>query len=122
LCANADRPLHWTVAASETEQVEHDEPVAGRHEGNDVAPEVARRGEAMEEDDRISGATRAGGIVVDPCAVEIEKLTAHASARLAWGREDDGFRADAPLNAKRAATGVTARFVFRELRWIVRAT
>ena len=31
----------------------------------------------MEEDDRFPRATRAGGVVVESCAVEIDELTAH---------------------------------------------
>jgi len=83
---------------------------------------MAGRRKAVDKDDGIADASRAGGVVVDPCAVEIEKLTAHASGRFAWGREDDEFYSEPPDKAKRAVTRVTARFVFRELRWIARAT
>ena len=122
LRANVHRSLHRTVASAEAKQIEHDEPMAGRHERNDVAPQMAGRRKAVDEDDGIADTSRAGGVVVDPCAVEIEKLTAHASDRFAWGREDDEFYPEPPDKAKRAVTRVTARFVFRELRWIARAT
>ena len=116
------RALHRAIASPEAEQIEHDEAMARRHERDDIRPEMARGREPVYEHDRVAGAARAGGVVVDPCAVEIEELTAHASARFAWGREDDRFGAGVASKAKRAVTLVTARSVFRELRWIARAT
>ena len=98
-----------------TISIQDDEAMSRRHERNDVAPQMPGRRKAVYEDNGIPGATRAGGVVIDPCAVEIEKLTAHASGRFAWGREDDEFRPATPDKATRAVTGVTARVVFREL-------
>src|SRR3954467_11610516 len=81
--ANVHFVLRRTIAPAKAEEVEYDETMALRHERNDVAPQVAGRRKAVQEDHGIAGAASAGGVVVDPRAVEIEKLTAHASARLA---------------------------------------
>jgi len=69
--------------------------MAARHERDDVAPEVTRRREAVEKHDGYAGAARSGGVVVDPRAAKIEKLTAHAKLyqETASGREDVGLSA-----------------------------
>jgi hypothetical protein len=84
-CVNwaSERAITSTVA----EQIEHNEPMARRHEWNDAAPEMARCWEAVDEHDRNTGAARPCGVVVQPCAGEIEKLTAHAKAGIASGEK-----------------------------------
>ena len=79
-------------------------------------------GKSVDEHDGIAGAARAGGVVVDPRAGEIEKLTAHASARSHGGGKMRrvGRTRRPPAKAKRAVTIVTARAVFSELRWNAR--
>ena len=83
--ADVHRPAHGTIAAPEAEEIEDDEAMPRRHERNDVAPEMSRRRKTVHEDNGVPGAARTGGVVVDPRAVEIEKLTAHASGRFALG-------------------------------------
>jgi hypothetical protein len=69
------------IAASESEEIEDDEPMPWRHQRDDVAPEVARRRKAVEEDDGHAATARSCGVVVEPRAAKIEKLTAHAKLR-----------------------------------------
>ena len=47
--AELERTVAGRIAAAVAEKVEHHESVTGRHERNHVAPEVARRGEAVDE-------------------------------------------------------------------------
>ena len=74
--------VHWprqgAIASAVAQQIENDEPMTRRHEGNHAVPEMARGREAVDEYDRHTGTTRSGGEVVEPCAGKIEKLTAHA--------------------------------------------
>ena len=42
----------------------------------------------MQEDDRLAGAARAGGVVVQPSTVEIDELTAHDVV----GASEAGYR------------------------------
>lgn len=76
--ADVDGACEGPIAASESEEVDDDQPVPGRHERDDIDPEMARRRETVEEQNGYAGAARSGGVVVDPRAAEIEKLTAHA--------------------------------------------
>src|SRR5919198_3608380 len=75
--ANADRPAEWTIAAPITEHVHHDHAMSGRHQGDDVAPEMSRGREAMKKDDRLTGAPRAGRVVIEPNATDVDELSAH---------------------------------------------
>ncbi len=90
--ARVDGARQRTVAAPVAEEVEHDETMSRRHERNDFAPEMAGGRESVDEHDRIARAARAGGVVVETRARQIDELTAHASARLAWGGEDASGR------------------------------
>ena len=51
--------------------------MARRHEWNDVAPEVARRGKPVQKHHGLAGAPSPGSVVVDARAGEIQELTAH---------------------------------------------
>jgi hypothetical protein len=66
------------IAAAVAEEVEDYEAVAGRNERDDIVPQMARRRKSVNKHGWYSGASRAGRIVVQPSAGEVEKLTAHA--------------------------------------------
>lgn len=83
--ADVDGAIEWAVAASVAEQVSDDEPMARRHERYDVAPQMAGGRKAVQEDDWFAGAPRAGGVVVDARAGEVEEFTAHEMGRVALG-------------------------------------
>jgi len=103
---NADVASEWSVASAVAKQIEHDESVAGGHERHDVAPQMARGGEAVDEHDGPTGATRSGRVVVQARARQIEKLTAHANPGVASGREDGAMCVVTPVtNATRAVIG-----------------
>ena len=71
----SSRPIAPAVA----EQVEDDEAVSGWNERNDLVPQMARRRKTVDEYCGYSGAPRSGGVVIQPGAGEVEKLTAHAN-------------------------------------------
>ena len=54
--SEAKRAPSWWITASVAEQVEHHEASAGRHQRDDIAPEVARGGEAVHEHHRVASA------------------------------------------------------------------
>jgi hypothetical protein len=66
------------IAASVSQEVEHDQSMPGRHQRDDTAPEMARCRKAVKEYNGYAGAARSGGVVVEPRAAKIEELTAHA--------------------------------------------
>ena len=86
--AHVDGARERTIAAPVAEQVEHDEAMPGGHERNDVVPQMARGRKSVDEHDRIAGAARSGGVVVEARAGEIEELTAHARQPDRIGAED----------------------------------
>ena len=88
MCAHIDGALEWTIASAVTEEIDDDDSMPGGHEGNDVVPEMPRGRESVEKYHGIAAAARAGGVVVESRAGEIEKLTAHGGTWVAWGRED----------------------------------
>jgi hypothetical protein len=67
-----------SVAPAISEQIEDDETVSWWNERNDLVPQMARRRKTMDEYRGYSGAPRSSGVVVQPGAGEVEKLTAHA--------------------------------------------
>jgi hypothetical protein len=76
--ADVDRVRAGPITASVAEEVEDDEAVAGWHQRDDVAPQVARCREAVKENHGYARAARSCGVVVEPRAAKIEELTAHA--------------------------------------------
>ena len=77
MCTNVDGMRVRTIAAAVAQQVEHDEPVARWHERHDAAPQMARRGEAMEKHDGRARPSRTRRVVVDSRAGEVEEFAAH---------------------------------------------
>src|SRR5690349_12181915 len=79
LCVRADshRPAKRTIASAIAEQVDDYDPVAGRNERNNIGPQVPRRWESVEEHHRLPRAARAGRVVIQTNAVQIDKFTAH---------------------------------------------
>lgn len=90
----------WSVAAAISEQVEYDKTMPRWNEGNDLVPQMARRRKAVDEYRGYSGSPRSGGVVVQPGAGEVEKLTAHASLEIALEREDVYVCAPTPENER----------------------
>jgi hypothetical protein len=92
LCVRADS--HWpakrAIASAIAEQVDDHNAVAGRNEGNDIGPEVARSWKAVEEHHRLPRAACAGRVVIQANAVQIDKFTAHGDpqSRERVGAED----------------------------------
>src|SRR5512132_31165 len=75
--ADVDWMRQRTIAASIAEEIDDDQAVSGRHERHNVAPEMARRGEAVQEHDGFAGAACAGRVVIESRPAEIEELTSH---------------------------------------------
>jgi hypothetical protein len=65
------------VAFAEAEQIDDDNTVAFGHFAGDISPEVRRRGKPVQENDRLTRAARARGVVVESRDPEIHKLAAH---------------------------------------------
>jgi hypothetical protein len=79
LCVRTDSygPAKRTIASAIAEQVDDYHTVAGRNERNNIGPEVPRSWKSVEKHHRLPRATRAGCVVVQPNAVQIDKFTAH---------------------------------------------
>ena len=75
--ANSDRLPIWSIASSISEQVHHNHAVAWWNEWYDLAPEMTRRGEAVQKNHGLSGSPGTGGVVIDANAVQVDELTAH---------------------------------------------
>jgi len=71
----------WPIAPTVPEQVQHDDPMALGHEGDDAGPEVRGGGEAVNKHHRLTGSAGAGGVVVEPDLTDIDKFTAHGANR-----------------------------------------
>jgi hypothetical protein len=76
--ADVDWVRAGPIAASVAEEIEDDQSVSGWHQRDDVAPQMARGREAVKKNHGYAGAARSCGVVVEPRAAKIEKLTAHA--------------------------------------------
>jgi hypothetical protein len=85
---NVDGMSEWPVAPSVAEQVGDDNAMSAGHERNDVVPQMARGGEAVEEEHGLARAAIPRGVVIETRVVKVEELTAHArSDSSAWGRK-----------------------------------
>jgi hypothetical protein len=80
---HADPPDTWAVASAIAEEVDDDDAVSGRDERDHLGPEVSRGREAVNQDDGLAGAARAGGVVIEACAVEVDKLAPHGEGTMA---------------------------------------
>jgi hypothetical protein len=89
VCLRVDATLARSIAATIAEEVEYDETMSSWNERNDFVPQMTRRRKSVDEHGRHSGTSCSGGVVVQPGAGEIEKLTAHASLGVASGAEDE---------------------------------
>jgi hypothetical protein len=66
------------IASTKTEQICDDYPMPGRNERNDVAPQVRRGRESVQQHHRLSAATRSRRVVVEPGSANFDKLPSHA--------------------------------------------
>jgi hypothetical protein len=82
MSTDADIGTNGPVASTEAEKIDDDHPMPGRQARNEVAPEVARSGESVYEHDRVTGAARAGSVVVQPRAREIDELASHGGEKM----------------------------------------
>jgi hypothetical protein len=83
-----------SVTAPIAEEIDYDNAVTLWHEWDDLGPKMRGRGEPVEEDDRLAGATTAGSVVVEPRTVDVEEHTPHDASR----SEDPGdFDSASPL-------------------------
>jgi hypothetical protein len=90
MCPDVDGMAARRVAPAEAQQVQDENAVAGGELGDDVAPEVAGGGKTVDQDDRLTGSAGAGRVVIEPDAVEVEKLTAHWNNIGNRGDENEG--------------------------------
>jgi hypothetical protein len=81
---NANGSTRGPIAPTIPEKIDDDDSVSGRYERYDVAPQMARCGESMQEHDGLPRASRAGGVVVQLYAVEVDEFTAHRDAWWRW--------------------------------------
>jgi hypothetical protein len=81
---NANGSAGGPIAPTVPEKIDHDHSMSCRYERYDVAPEVTRCREAMQEHDGLARASRAGRVVVELHAVEVDEFTAHGDAWWRW--------------------------------------
>jgi hypothetical protein len=77
---SAGGPIAPTVA----EKIDHNYSMSCWYERYDVAPQMTRCREAMQEHDGLARASRAGRVVVELHAVEVDEFTAHGDAWWRW--------------------------------------
>jgi len=66
------------ITSSVTQQIQDDHAMSRGEERDDGAPQMTRRGEAVQQDDGFTCPTRPGGVVVEADSVQVEELTAHS--------------------------------------------
>jgi hypothetical protein len=66
------------IAAAKAQQVEHHDAMTFRKPRHNVAPQVAGRGKSVQQHYWLAGSARAGGVVVQSGAVDVEEFAAHA--------------------------------------------
>jgi hypothetical protein len=74
---DADVPALGEIAPSEAKEIDHDHAMTGRNMRHDILPKMRRGRKAVQEEDGISLAARARGVVVQPRAGEVEELASH---------------------------------------------
>ena len=67
----------WRIAAAVAEQVEYDQPPSFRQQWHQLLPQVRRRREAMDQDERLTSAPGSRGEVIESGPTDVEKLPAH---------------------------------------------
>jgi len=75
------------IGSTETQQVRYDEPMSGRQERNEVAPEVAAGWEAVYEYDRFARSARSGSVVVESVVADLDELSSHQPP--GWKKRSD---------------------------------
>src|SRR5438309_7516778 len=101
MCACADLARERTVASAKSEEVEDNQAVSGRHERDNVTPEVARRRKSVNEHNGYAGPARSSGVVVETRAGKVEKLTAHAREGSASAKNNGRMVSDSLVVHKR---------------------
>jgi hypothetical protein len=93
-----------SVALAESKEVYDHDPVTFGYFSHDGVPEMRRGRESMQENDRLSRAARARGVVVELRDTEIHKLAAHRG-KMDAGRGGDKHAKHAVEFARPAQMG-----------------
>lgn len=74
---NSEREIAGWIGAAVAQQVEDDHASTFREEWHQVLPEMRRGREAVDENQGLAAAARAGGEVVEARAAHVEEFAAH---------------------------------------------
>jgi len=88
VCGGGERRKPRAITPAESEQVDDDDAVAFRHFSHDAVPQMRRRREPVQENDRLARAARARGVVVESRDTQVHKLAAHRG-KMDTGRDRD---------------------------------
>jgi hypothetical protein len=80
---HADSTGPGSIAAAVAEQIDNDDPVPRGDERDDLAPEMARGRETVNQNDGLAGAACPCGVVVQARPVEVDKLAPHGERTMA---------------------------------------
>lgn len=80
MSCESHRPPPRGVASAVAQEVNDKDATACRDAIGQVSPEVRGSEAAMNENNRVCGAARAGGEAIDTGAIDIDELTTHGGA------------------------------------------